>query len=99
MCLAVPGKVVEWVDQSQPFARAIVEFGGVRREVGMALLPEVQPGDYVLVHAGVAISRVDEQEAAEMFKTLEEMAALDDVDSAENGWNEPGTGETTDEVS
>ena len=65
MCLAVPGQVVEWLEQSVPFSRASVEFAGVRRTVGMACVPEAEIGDYVLVHAGIAISRIDGAPAAE----------------------------------
>jgi hydrogenase expression/formation protein HypC len=71
MCLAVPGRVVEWVERESPFASASVEFGGVRRQVSMVFVPEALVGDYVLVHAGVAISRMDEAEAARTFEMLE----------------------------
>jgi hydrogenase expression/formation protein HypC len=73
MCLAVPGKVVEWIDREPPFARANVEFGGVRRDVSMACLPEAELGDYVLVHAGLAISRIDEEEAARVFEAIAQL--------------------------
>ena len=64
MCLAVPGKVVEWVERRPPFSAALVEFEGVRRQVSMACVPDVVAGDYVLVHAGIAISQVDAAEAS-----------------------------------
>jgi hydrogenase expression/formation protein HypC len=73
MCLAVPGKVVEWVEREPPFAAAAVEFGGVRRRVSMACVPEANCGDYVLVHAGIAISRIDREEAAKILRTLAEL--------------------------
>ncbi len=63
MCLGVPGKVVEWLDRDPVFGRAMVEFAGIRRECHMACVPDAQVGDYVVVHAGMAISRIDEQEA------------------------------------
>ena len=72
MCLAVPGKVVEWLDRDPLFAAAWVEFGGVRRRVSMACVPEARLSDYVLVHAGVAITRVDAEEAARMWSLLAE---------------------------
>jgi hydrogenase expression/formation protein HypC len=78
MCLAVPGKVVEWLERESPFARAAVEFGGVRREVNMAFVPEAGEGDYVLVHAGVAISCIDAEEAAKVFETLNELALVEE---------------------
>ena len=52
---------------------AIVEFGGVRREVSMACVPDAAEGDYVMVHAGIAISRVDADEAARVLETLREL--------------------------
>ena len=74
MCLAVPGRVVEWIERNSPFARAAVEFGGVRRQVSMAFVPEANEDDYVLVHAGVAITRIDADEAAQVVETLNELA-------------------------
>lgn len=74
MCLAVPGRVVAWIDRQPHFASAAVEFGGVRRQVNMAFVPEAELGDYVLVHAGIAISRLDADEAAKVFEVLHEVA-------------------------
>lgn len=73
MCLGVPGKVVQWLDHDPVFGRAVVEFGGVRRECQMACVPETQIGEYVIVHAGMAICRVNAQEAA---RTLQDLAAI-----------------------
>jgi len=73
MCLAVPGKIVELLEAAPPFASAVVEFGGVRREVSVACVPEAAEGDYVMVHAGIAISRVDAEEAARVLRTLQEL--------------------------
>ena len=73
MCLAVPGKVIEWIDREPPFARATVEFGGVRREVSMACLLEAKLGEYVLVHAGIALTLIDADEAARVFKAIEQL--------------------------
>lgn len=78
MCLAVPGKVVHWLERTSPFATAAVEFGGVRRQVSMACVPEAQTGDFVLVHAGIAISRIDAAEAARVLSTLAELDLIDD---------------------
>ena len=85
MCLAVPGKVVEWLDRDLLFAAAWVEFGGVRRRVSMACTPEVQLGDYVLVHAGVAIAAVDAAEASRMRGLLAECLAESPEDE-ESSW-------------
>lgn len=73
MCLGIPGKVVRWISHDALLASAEVEFGGVRRVCQMACVPEAAEGDYVIVHAGVAISRIDPV-AAE--KTLEDLARL-----------------------
>ena len=70
MCLAVPGQIVELNNSDPTFASAIVEFGGIRREVCMACVPNSTLGDYVMVHAGIAISRVDASEAARVLQTL-----------------------------
>ena len=79
MCLGVPGKVVRWIDRDATFAQAEVEFDGVRRVCHMACVTEVKEGDYVIVHAGIAICRVDPTEALRVF---EELAALGD----DEGW-------------
>lgn len=59
MCLAIPARVIERL----PGELAMVELGGVRREISLALLDEVVPGDYVIVHAGYALTRLDPEEA------------------------------------
>ena len=80
MCLAIPGRIVEWIDRDPAFASAAVEFAGVRRHVSMAFVPEANQGDYVLVHAGIAISRIDADEAAKVFETLQELALAEQED-------------------
>jgi hydrogenase expression/formation protein HypC len=76
MCLAIPGKVVEIVDEAGGIAK--VEVGGVRRNVNVALLDAVREGDYVLIHVGFALSKVDEHEAAETLRLLEELGSYQD---------------------
>jgi hydrogenase expression/formation protein HypC len=73
MCLAIPGQVVELLDADPPFTAALVEFAGVRRQVSLACVPGAVQGDYVLVHAGVAISRINAAEAAKVIAALEEL--------------------------
>ena len=68
MCLGVPGIVVEVREMT-----AIVDFGGVRREVDSLLVPNVKPGDYVIVHAGTIISKLDPREAEETIKAWREV--------------------------
>lgn len=72
MCLAIPGKLVSLDRQSTP-AMGVVSFGGVQKQVCMEWLPEASVGDYVIVHVGFALSRVDEHEALETLRMIEEM--------------------------
>jgi hydrogenase expression/formation protein HypC len=72
MCLAVPGRILESTDVG--ISRiAKVEFGGITRQVNLDFVPEVQPGDFVLVHAGFAIGRVEEEEARRTYELLREL--------------------------
>ncbi|MGE0713502.1 MAG: HypC/HybG/HupF family hydrogenase formation chaperone [Planctomycetota bacterium] len=75
MCLAVPGRV-ESIDEASGLRTGQVRFGGVAREVVLEYVPEAQVGDYVLVHVGFALSRVDEQEARRTLALLEELGEL-----------------------
>ena len=68
MCLAVPGKIIEIEGKT-----AIVDFGGVKREVRLDLLPNVSVGDYVIVHTGFAIERLDEERALEILDAWAEV--------------------------
>ncbi len=77
MCLAVPGKLVEIIDGGDvAFRVGKVDFGGIRKEVSLAYVPEAEIGKYVLVHVGFAISVIDEEEAQRVFKYLEELGGL-----------------------
>lgn len=77
MCLAVPGRI-ESIAEAAPLMRvARVDFGGVRREVNLACVPEARMGDYVLVHVGFALSVIDEAEAQRVFGYLREIDALE----------------------
>jgi hydrogenase expression/formation protein HypC len=75
MCLAVPGKVVE-IKSTDMMRMSRVDFGGIARDVSLAYLPDVQVGHYVIVHAGFAISQLDEEEAHETLRLLEEIGLL-----------------------
>jgi hydrogenase expression/formation protein HypC len=77
MCLAVPGRV-QTVFDADGVRMGKVNFGGVVKEVCLAYLPEADVGDYALVHAGFAISKVDEATAAETLRTFAEMGVLAD---------------------
>lgn len=77
MCLALPGKVVSLIPNPDPLLLAgKVSFGGIIKTVSLAYVPEVQPGDYVIVHVGFAISIVDQAEAEATLMDLEELDAL-----------------------
>jgi hydrogenase expression/formation protein HypC len=75
MCLAIPGCVLS-VEGEGPDRRGAVRFGGIERPVSLAFVPEAAVGDYVLVHVGFALCRVDEAEARQVFEYLEEIDAL-----------------------
>lgn len=71
MCLAVPGKILSITDEDNDLLRtARVSFGGIVKEISLAGVPEAKPGDYVIVHAGFALARLDEQEAQRVFTML-----------------------------
>jgi hydrogenase expression/formation protein HypC len=75
MCLAIPGKLIE-TEVVNGSRRGKVQFGGITREAYLDFLPEAEPGDYVLVHVGFAISRMDAEEAARTFELLEQVGAI-----------------------
>lgn len=78
MCLAVPGKVVS-IDESNPELKmAKVNFSGVSKEVCVQWLPEVEVGDYVLVHVGFALNKIDEKDAEETLRILREMGDIEE---------------------
>ena len=76
MCLAIPGKIVEIVDEENQIAK--VEVGGVRRNVNIGMLDDTRVGDYVLIHVGFAMSKIDEKEAEETLKLLEELGSYEE---------------------
>jgi hydrogenase expression/formation protein HypC len=78
MCLAVPGKVVSIDPEGPGLLTGQVEFGGVTREVCLACTPEVKIGDFVLVHAGLSLGIVDEEEARTTFDYLAEIGAFEE---------------------
>lgn len=85
MCLAIPGKIKKIELQHNGAVRmATVSFGGITKEASLEMLPEASIGDYVLVHVGVAISKVDEQEAKKTFKYLEEIGELDELEDVDD---------------
>ncbi|MDH5740435.1 MAG: HypC/HybG/HupF family hydrogenase formation chaperone [Nitrospira sp.] len=81
MCLAVPGQVLNIEDDQ--LRTATVSFGGVTKSVSLALVPEAGVGDYVIVHVGFAISKLDEEAARRTLETYADMAALSSSDATE----------------
>jgi hydrogenase expression/formation protein HypC len=78
MCLAIPTRLIEL----RPGALALVELGGIRKEISVALVPDAVVGDYVIVHVGHAIGRIDPEEAQRtlaMFGTLAQLAATNEA--------------------
>jgi hydrogenase expression/formation protein HypC len=83
MCLAVPGKIVA-INESDPHTRiGKVNFGGIAKEVSLDFVPEAKVGDYVIVHVGFALSKVDEQEAQQVFEYLRQMGDLGELEGGE----------------
>lgn len=76
MCLGVPGQIVSIAEQADGIRMGRVSFAGIVKEVCLAYLPEAEVGDYVVVHVGFAISRVDEAEAKQVFEYLNRMGEL-----------------------
>jgi hydrogenase expression/formation protein HypC len=84
MCLAVPGRLIRILNEDPLMRTGKVDFGGILKEVNLALVPEAQVDDYVIVHVGVAISRLDEQEATRVFEYLRQMGELAELEAAPN---------------
>jgi hydrogenase expression/formation protein HypC len=80
MCLGVPGKVVRIERDPLGMTMGTVSFGGIKKEVCLAYVPDVEIDDYVIVHVGFAISKIDEAEAREVFDALREMDELNELD-------------------
>jgi len=80
MCLAIPGKIISITNQlDETFRFGKVSFGGIHKEVNLCMVPEAKIDDYVLVHVGVAISIVDEEEARKVFSYLKEMGEVEEL--------------------
>ncbi len=79
MCLAIPGKIVS-ISGEDPLERmGKIDFGGILKQASLAFVPEAKIGDYVIVHVGFAISRLDEDEALKVFEYLREMEDLSEL--------------------
>ena len=82
MCLAIPGKVLS-IDEADEPKMGNVNFAGINRRVCLEWLPDVQVGEYVLVHVGFALTKVDEKEAEETLAMLREMDELEELRTPE----------------
>jgi hydrogenase expression/formation protein HypC len=93
MCLAVPGRVLEVFEESGT-TMAQVDFGGVQKKVCLAYLPDIALGEYVIVHVGFAIQRLDEESALETLATFERLGILEEEfgDGFEIAAREKGVG-------
>ena len=78
MCLAIPGKVIETL-QSEGMKMGRVSFAGMIKQVCLEYTPDAAPGDYVLVHVGFALSRINPEEAERTYKLLAELGQLSDL--------------------
>ena len=85
MCLAIPGKI-ESISGDGPLTRmGKINFGGILKEASLAYVPEAKVGDYVIVHVGFALSRLDEDEARKVFEYLKEMEELSELGDGKAG--------------
>ena len=82
MCLAVPGRVLS-IDEQDPLRTAKVDFAGVVKAIALAYVPEAKIGDYVIVHVGVALSRLDEAEAMRTLDEIRQIASMMDESPAD----------------
>jgi len=83
MCLAIPGKIVS-VSGEDPLERmGKIDFGGILKEASLAYVPDTRVGDYVIVHVGFALSKVDEAEAQKVFEYLKQMGELGELSELE----------------
>ena len=93
MCLAIPGKVIAIEEDPHGVKMAKANFGGIIKQVCLEYTPEVRLGDYVLVHVGFALGRVDEEEARRTYQALEALQQLGELDAPEVDSSPPNESE------
>ena len=93
MCLGVPGQVLAIHEDPLGMNMGEVSFAGIKKKVCLAYTPEAEVGDYVVVHVGFAISRIDEEEAHQVFQYLKEMDELAELDVPQPGDAAPAAGD------
>lgn len=84
MCLAVPGRIIEITGEDPAIRVGRVSFGGIVKEVNLSFVPDAVVNDYVIVHVGFALNKVDEEEAKKVFEYLREMGDLQDELNSNN---------------
>jgi hydrogenase expression/formation protein HypC len=89
VCLGIPGKILAVYD-SQGLRMARVQFGGIAREACLQYVADAEPGDYVVVHVGFAISKLNEEEAQRTYRLLEEMGQLSELEAPKLGLKSRG---------
>jgi len=82
MCLSVPGKVLE-ITEKDGFKMGNIDFSGITKKICLEYVPDIQVGEYALVHVGFAISKIDEKEAAKTLKLLRELEQMQDESEEE----------------
>jgi hydrogenase expression/formation protein HypC len=81
MCLAIPGKLIEVAEEPHGLLMGKANFGGIVKQVCLQYVPEAVPGDYVLVHVGFALGKIDEAEARRTYEALAELQQLADLET------------------
>jgi hydrogenase expression/formation protein HypC len=94
MCLGIPGEIVEIEESAEGLAHGTVSFGGVRKRICLAYVPEAKVGDYAVVHAGFALNLIDEKEAEEVFALLEQIERLEAAGLPGGGGGGAGPGDS-----
>ncbi len=89
MCLAVPGRIVEIRDE-RGTKMATIDFDGITKDICLAYLPDIEVGDYAIVHVGFSISKIDEQSAKETLAMFDELGLLEEELAVTGGADEPG---------
>ena len=84
MCLAVPGKIVS-IREEHGTRMAMIDFDGIQKDICLAFLPDLEVGDYAIVHVGFAISKIDEESALETLAIFKELGVLEEELTVEQG--------------
>jgi hydrogenase expression/formation protein HypC len=79
MCLAIPGKIVDIGHREDEMIMGKVSFGGLEKEICLSYVPDAKVGDFVIVHVGFAISKIDHEEARRVFDYLEQMGETEEI--------------------